>query len=97
MNHVLTGETGLGRLDGRIVLVKSSRDHRNPQAAIRGTLVVHEADGALPEVRIEFDVPQMFMKSAHHRMLRLAADDVPQLLETEHEGVFEFTTNEALD
>jgi hypothetical protein len=97
MNHVLTPETGLRGLDGRIVLVKSSRDHRNPQAAIRGTVVVREAIGATPEVSIEFDVPQMFMKTAHHRRLPLGQAQVTRLLESEHEGVFEYTTDEALD
>ena len=97
MNHVFTPETGLHGLDGKIVLVKSSRDHRNPQAAIRGTIVVYQPVGTTPEVRIEFDVPQMFRKTAHHRTLRLGYDQVTRLLESEHEGVFEYTTDEPLD
>jgi hypothetical protein len=86
----------LRRLDGKIVLVKSSRDHRNPQAAVRGTLVAHDADGAA-EVRIEFEIPQMFQKTAHHRTIRIEPHALTRLLESETEGVFEYTTEEALD
>lgn len=86
------------RLNGSIVLVKSRRDHRNPQAAIRGTLVVTDNAGATPpEVRIEFDVPQMFKKTAHHRSLHLDYSGLTQLLDSEENGVFEYTTDEALD
>jgi hypothetical protein len=88
--------THLRHLDGKIVLVKSSRDHHNPQAAIRGTIVVHE-NAATCEVSIEFDVPQMFGKTAHHRTLRLDRAAVTRLLESECEGVFDYTTDETLD
>jgi hypothetical protein len=87
----------LHHLDGKIVLVKSSRDHRNPQAAIRGTIVVRDDRGAAPRVSIEFDVPQMFRKTAHHRTLHVERADVMRLIESEHNGVFEYTTDELLD
>src|SRR5258706_11533242 len=89
-------ETDLRRLHGKIVLVKLTLDHHNPQAAIRGTLVIHENAGAA-EVSIEFDVPQMFRKTAHHRTLRLDQAGVARLLESEYEGVFDYTTDEPLD
>lgn len=87
----------LRHLNGKIVLVKSSRDHRNPPTAMRGTIVVHENPGAAPEVSIEFDVPQMFRQTAHHRTLRLGPNDVTRLLESEYNGVFDYTTDEELD
>lgn len=87
----------LHRLHGKIVLVKSTRDHRNPQAAIRGTIVAHENDPAAPAVSIEFDVPQMFRKKAHHRTLRLNPAEIVRLSGAEYNGVFEFTTDESLD
>jgi hypothetical protein len=90
-------ETDLRRIDGKIVLVKSSHDHRNPQAAMRGTIVVHESSGREPEVNIEFDIPQMFKKTAHHRTLRLDQTGVTRLLESEYNGVFDYTTDEPLD
>jgi hypothetical protein len=90
-------QTDLRRLDGKIVLVKSTVDHCNPQTAMRGTILVHEGPGGKPEVNIEFDVPQMFRQTAHHRTLTLNATDVLRLCESEHNGVFEFTTDERLD
>jgi len=87
----------LHHLDGKIVLVKSSRDHRNPQAAMRGTIVVHENVGGAPAVTIEFEVPQMFKKTAHHRTLRLDSAGLTRLLDSEYGGVFEYTTDELLD
>jgi hypothetical protein len=92
-----TSAHDLHHIDGKIVLVKSSRDHRNPQAAIRGTIVVHENNGGSPDVSIEFDVPQMFRKTAHHRTLHLDYPDVMRLLESEYNGVFDYTTDEVLD
>ena len=102
MNRTLTpdrtlADTDLRRLDGKIVLVKSSLDHRNPQAAMRGTIVVHENPGAAADVCVEFDVPQMFGKTAHHRTLHLDYPAVMRLLESEYNGVFDFTTDERLD
>src|SRR3954463_802166 len=90
-------QTDLRRLQGKIVLVKSTADHHNPQTAIRGTIMVHENTGGPAEVSIEFDVPQMFRKTAHHRPLRLDQAAVARLLESEYNGVFEYTTAEPLD
>ena len=102
MNRALTPDptltgTDLRRLNGKIVLVKSSRDHRNPLTAMRGTIVVRENPGAAPDVCIEFDVPQMFRKTAHHRTLHLDYAGVMRLLESEYNGVFDYTTDEPLD
>jgi hypothetical protein len=90
-------ETDLRPLQGKIVLVKSTVDHHNPQAAIRGTIMVHENTGGPAEVSIEFDVPQMFRKTAHHRTLRLDPAAVARLFESQYNGVFEYTTDEPLD
>jgi hypothetical protein len=87
----------LRRLHKRIVLVKSTRDHRNPQSAVRGTLVVHDTESGTPSLTIEFDIPQMFQKTAHHRVIRIEPHDLARLLESETAGVFEYTTDEPLD
>ena len=55
----------LHELEGKVVLVCSARDHRNPPTGMRGTLHVHEENGR-PVVQVELDFPQMFTTRAHH-------------------------------
>lgn len=99
MNDTLAphlAQPDLRGLHGKIVLVKSSRDHRNPPTAIRGTIVVRENPGAAPDVSIEFDVPQMFRQTAHHRTLHLDHAAAVRLAESEYHGVCDYTTNSEL-
>jgi hypothetical protein len=86
----------LRELNGRIVLVKSNRDHRNPPTAMRGWIEVpaHAEPGADVSVGVEF--PQMFTSRAHHRSFRLDESALAQLLASERNGVFEFTIDEDL-
>ena len=87
---------GLRALTDRVVLVKSSRDRRNPPTGIRGWIEVHESPDAEPEVRIAMDFPQMFTTPAHHRTITLDNAALARLLACEHEGVFEFTIDDEL-
>lgn len=81
---------GLARLDGRIVLVKSRRDRRNPPVAVRGTIEVRPgASRDEPEVRLALEFPQMFTSQAHHRTLVLGRDEIARLLASEDGGTFE--------
>ena len=89
--------TDLTELNGRIVLVKSSRDHRNPSTAMRGWIEIRSdelkgASGAA--VVVEF--PQMFSTRAHHRTFRLNETTLAQLLASERNGIFEFTIDDDL-
>lgn len=84
------------RLHGKSVLVKSSRDRRNPPTAIRGTIEVRESIGADPEVIIAVDFPQMYTMRAHRRTLPLDAEAVRRLMTTESNGTFEFTIDDEL-
>ena len=47
----------------------------------------------MTEVSIEFDVPQMFKKTAHHRTIPLDPVGITRLLESESNGVFDYTVN----
>jgi hypothetical protein len=90
--------TDLSDLDGKIVLVSSARDHRNPPTAVRGTIRVREErPGAVPIVQIEIDFPQMFTTRAHHRTITLGSDEVAQLQTNNCDGTFSLTLSEQLD
>lgn len=83
-------------LNGRIVLVCSAQDHRNPPTGRRGTLCVHDsAAGQVVEVEVEF--PQMFTTPAHIRRARLTDAEVAQMLASERDGTFTVILNERLD
>lgn len=83
-------------LDGRVVLVKSARDQRNPPAGIRGWIEVQERGDGAPEVRIAVEFPQMFSTAAHHRTFTLSQDAVERLMASERAGAFEFTIDDEL-
>ena len=90
--------TDLTEWDGRIVLVSSARDHRNPPTAVRGTIRVREErSGAAPTVAIELEFPQMFTTRAHHRTVTLSADEIEQLRAHGYDGVFSLTLPDRLD
>lgn len=88
----------LERLHGKIVLVKSTRDRRNPPTAMRGTIEVrrHPPDAA-PEVALAVEFPQMFRSRAHHRTFVLDHADLMRLLASEYNGTFEFTIDDELE
>jgi hypothetical protein len=101
MNPLLFRESGpaeadLSRLNGKIVLVKSTKDRRNPPTGMRGTIVVRDNPGAAPDVSIAVEFPQMFTTPAHHRSLPLDHADITRLLASEYNGTFEFTIDEEL-
>ena len=81
----------LSDLNGRVVLVKSSRDTHNPPTGIRGWIEVRDEPGVTPEVRINLDFPQMFSSKAHHRTIVLDALALERLLASERNGTYEFT------
>lgn len=95
-SHASTALDPIRRLHGKIVLVKSSRDQRNPPTARRGTIEVREQPGAAPEVSLALEFPQMYTTRAHHRTIRLDAAGVQRLLATESNGTFEFTIDDEL-
>ena len=102
MNRAINPDGSLGvedlhRLAGRTVLVKSTRDRRNPPTAMRGSLEVHENPGASPDIRLAIDFPQMFTASAHRRTIQLEPMQLTRLLETEYNGAFEFTIDDELE
>lgn len=87
----------LRRLDGKIVLVKSSRDQRNPPSARRGTIEVRQhAPDTTPEVRLAIEFPQMFTVRAHHRTIVLDHADILRLLASEYNQTYEFTIDDEL-
>lgn len=90
--------TDIGRLDGKVVLVCSAQDHRNPPTGRRGTLHVREA--AAPGetgVDVEVEFPQMFQTCAHRRTVTLSEDQLAELLASEHYGAFTVTLKDRLD
>lgn len=89
----------LRALHNKIVLVKSSRDRRNPPTAMRGTIEVHDdpCDRGTPLVQITLGFPQMFTTRAHHRTITLDAASVERLAASECHGAFEITVEEPLD
>jgi hypothetical protein len=87
----------LHRLHGKIVLVKSARDHRNPPTAMRGTIEVRDNPGATPHVGLAVDFPQMFTMPAHRRTIPLDHAAIMRLLDSEHNGTYAFTIEGDLD
>ena len=86
----------LRELHGRVVLVKSSRDHHNPPTAMRGWIEVSENPGVAPVVSIAVEFPQMFSRPAHHRTFPLDDAALERLLASERNGAYEFTLDDEL-
>lgn len=89
-------EGNLRRLNGKIVLVKSRRDHRNPPTALRGTIEVRTNPGGAPDVSLALDFPQMFTQRAHRRTIPLDPAGIAQLVRSESNGTYEFTIDDEL-
>ena len=71
--------------------MRSAREQRNPETAVRGTLEVGPpSEAAAPRVRIALEFPQMFTTRAHHRTIPLDEAELAQLLASERDGTFEF-------
>ena len=92
----MTSATDLRELQGKIVLVRSTRGRRNPPTAMRGWIEVHENAGAQPDVSIAVEFPQMFSVPAHHRIIRLDREALERLLASQCNGTFEFTMDDEL-
>ena len=89
--------TDLTELNGRIVIVKSTRDHRNPATAMRGWIEVSSEKGVGEAgVAVVVEFPQMFSTRAHHRTFLLNETGLARLLAAERNGVFEFTIDDHL-
>ena len=86
----------LRELNGRVVLVKTSQDHRNPPTGIRGWLEVHDSARGEPEVCIAIEFPQMFSRPAHRKTISLDPAALARLLESERNGGFEITVDDDL-
>lgn len=83
-------------LHGKLVLVNSAQDRRNPPTGLRGTIQVRShADGPIVQIQLEF--PQMFTTTAHVRTLVLDEAGLERLLESERNGTFEYTIDEPLE
>jgi hypothetical protein len=88
----------LATLHGRIVLVKSARDHHYPETGMRGTIEVPNRDrDEPPRVQIALEFPQMFETPAHHRTIVLDPRAVDRLIASEYNGTYEITLDEPLD
>jgi len=92
----MTTVTDLQSLQGKLVLVKSARDRRNPPSAMRGWLEVYENAGTRPDVGVAVEFPQMFKLPAHRRTFRLDRAELEKLFSTECNGAFTFTVDEEL-
>jgi hypothetical protein len=91
-----TSHHDIHSLNGRVVLVRSARDHRNPPAGIRGWIEVQERPDGAPEVRIAVEFPQMFSTAAHHRTFTLSQEAVERLMASDQNGTFEYTIDDEL-
>ncbi len=89
----------LRALHNRTVLVRSTRDRRNPPTAYRGTIEVHEdpVRRGEPLVQIVLTFPQMFATRVHSRTLTLCPADIEHLLRHENHGAYEFTVDDLID
>lgn len=95
----LVRASDLGSLHDKIVLIKSASDHHEPPTAVRGTIIVKDdANDCPPEVKLIWEVPDMFNTPAHRRTLILRDDEsIRRLLASERDGTFEFTLDHELD
>ena len=82
----------LSALDGKSILVTSALDHHNPPTGVRGTIrVIEEPNAANPKVEVALTYPDMFLSSAHDRVLVLTNDQIEQLLTHEFRGAYNLT------
>jgi len=89
----------LRRLDGKIVLVNSTQDRRDPPTALRGTIAVREPLSGQTRSRVElvWEFPEMFSRPAHQRIFTLDDEGIVRLLASERDGTYEFSLDAPLD
>jgi len=78
-------------LDGKIVLVRSTRDLRNPPTALRGTLRLAPLEKGRNLVQVVLDFPEMFTAPAHQKVIVLDDATVERLVSSVRAGTFECT------
>jgi hypothetical protein len=88
--------TDLRELNGKLVLVCSAQDHRNPPTGRRGTLNVRAMDGK-QELWVTIEFPEMFTTHVHTRSVRLSDEQVAEVLNSNHYGTFTVTLPDRLD
>jgi hypothetical protein len=94
--------TDLRALNGKVVLVKSAHDLRNPPTALRGSLAVREIGESFessqrPEVHVVLTFPDMFNRAAHEEMIPLSEEEIARLVASERDGTFEITIDHSFD
>ncbi|HEX2852804.1 MAG TPA: hypothetical protein VHO24_06165 [Opitutaceae bacterium] len=94
--------TDLRALDGKIVLVKSAGDFRNPPTAVRGTIAVRELGESFesrqrPEVHLVLSFPDMFNRGAHQHIVALDDREIERLVASGREGTYEFALDRELE
>lgn len=88
----------LTELNGKLVLVCSDQDKRNPPTGVRGTLwAVQPATGGPSVVEVELEFPQMFTTKAHARRVVLSEDEIAKMLASENRGTFMITLHTRID
>lgn len=87
----------LTRLHGQSVLVRSTRDRRDPPTALRGTIEACAGSTGEPAVRIVLEFPDMNNRAAHDGIITLDAAGIERLLATERDSVFDYTLDRPLD
>ena len=85
-------------LQGRVVLVTSTRDQRHPPTARRGNLEVRERGRGGPlDVAVVLEFPDRFNEPAHQRIIPLDDTALARLLASEKNGTYELSIDEELD
>lgn len=87
----------LTQLNGQSVLVKSSRDRRDPPIALRGTIEAHPGPDGRPEVKIVLEYPDMNNTAARRGIIPVGEQDAERLLAQGREGVCEHTIDASLE
>lgn len=92
--HYTLSLPDLRELNGRIVLVRSSRDHGNPPTARRGWIEVPAQAESVADASVVVEFPEMFSTQASHRTIPLNDASFARLMASERHGVFEFTIDD---
>jgi hypothetical protein len=89
--------TDLSSLNGKVVLVSSAVDKRNPPTGRRGTLFVDADERGEPVVSVEIEFPEMFTSRAHRRRIVLDHEQIEQLMQTDHYATYSLCLPGRLD
>lgn len=96
-SDIIMNRSELTQLNGQSVLVKSTADHRDPPAALRGTIEARPGARGRPEVKIVLEYPDMNNSAAHHGVIPVNERDAERLLAQGREGVCEYTIDRPLN